>query len=80
MSFILQNVGLAFYGAGFHVDPELHPAEPAFTIGGVEIQWNNLGVFALDVPLLLVLTWFVQVDAAGEGDAGDVARTRRPPP
>jgi branched-chain amino acid transport system permease protein len=66
MSFILQNVGLYFWGPNYtSIDP-LISQEPAFTIGGVEFQWDNLTMILLTVPLLLALTWLVTSTKQGK--------------
>jgi branched-chain amino acid transport system permease protein len=66
VSFIVQNVGLALYGPSFHSIPDFIPRTNAIEIGGVSIQWNKLAVFAVVVPLLLVLTWFVRSTRQGK--------------
>ncbi len=66
VSFILQNVGLALYGPSFHTIPDFIPRTDAIEIGGVAIQWNKLAVFAVVIPLLVVLTWFVQSTRQGK--------------
>jgi branched-chain amino acid transport system permease protein len=66
MSFILQNVGLYFWGPTYtSIDP-LISGEPAFTIGGVEFQWDNITMILLTVPLLLALTWLVTSTKQGK--------------
>jgi branched-chain amino acid transport system permease protein len=66
MSFILQNVGLYFFGPNYtSIDP-LISTEPAFTIGGVEFQWDNIVMIMLTVPLLLALTWLVTSTKQGK--------------
>ena len=66
MSFILQNVGLYFWGPNYtSIDP-LISGQPAFTIGGVEFQWDNLVMIMLTVPLLLGLTWLVTSTKQGK--------------
>jgi branched-chain amino acid transport system permease protein len=66
MSFILQNVGLYFWGPNYtSIDP-LISGEPAFTIGGVEFQWDNLVMIMITVPLLLALTWLVTSTKQGK--------------
>ena len=66
VSFILQNVGLAIYGPSFHTIPDFIPRTAAIEIGGVVIQWNKLAVFAVVIPLLAVLTWFVRATRQGK--------------
>ena len=66
VSFILQNVGLAIYGPSYHTIPDVIPRTDAIEIGGVAIQWNDLAVFAVVIPLLLLLTWFVRSTRQGK--------------
>jgi branched-chain amino acid transport system permease protein len=66
MSFILQNVGLYFWGPNVTSIPPLISTEPAFSIGGVEVQWDNLVVILLTIPLLLALTWLVTSTKQGK--------------
>ena len=66
VSFILQNIGLAIYGPSFHTIPDVIPRTDAIEIGGVAIQWNKLAVFAVVIPLLLLLTWFVRSTRQGK--------------
>ena len=66
MSFIVQNISLAIYGVDYEAVPNFIPRTDAFTIGGVAIQWNTLGVFLIVVPVLLVLTWFVRSTRQGK--------------
>ena len=66
MSFIVQNISLAVYGVDYEAVPNFIPRTDAFTIGGVAIQWNTLGVFLIVVPVLLVLTWFVRSTRQGK--------------
>ena len=66
VSFILQNIGLAVYGPSFHTIPDFIPRTDVISIHGVAIQWNKLAVFAVVIPLLLVLTWFVRSTRQGK--------------
>jgi branched-chain amino acid transport system permease protein len=66
MSFILQNVGLYFWGPVVTSTESLVSTEPAFSIGSVEVQWDNLVVIMLTVPLLLALTWLVTSTRQGK--------------
>ena len=59
-------MGLYFWGPAYtSIDP-LISGEPAFTIGGVEFQWDNITMIALTVPLLLALTWLVRSTRQGK--------------
>jgi branched-chain amino acid transport system permease protein len=66
MSFILQNVGLYFWGPNYTSTDQLISNSPAFSIGDVEIQWDNLVVVGLTVPLLLALSWLVNSTRQGK--------------
>jgi branched-chain amino acid transport system permease protein len=66
VSFIIQNVSLAIYGVDFKSVPNFIPRTDAFTIGGIALQWNKIGVFLIVIPVLLVLTWFVRSTRQGK--------------
>ena len=66
MSFILQNVGLYFWGVNFQSIPNLIPQTDVFDIGGVDYQWNKLTVILMTIPLLLFLTWLVRSTRQGK--------------
>jgi branched-chain amino acid transport system permease protein len=67
MSFIVQNVALALYGVDFESVPNFIPRTAAIDIGGVEIQWDNLAVFMIVIPVLLAMTWFIRSTRQGKG-------------
>ena len=56
VSFIVQNISLALYGVDFESVPNFIPRTDAIRIGDVAIQWDNIAVFLIVVPVLLVLT------------------------
>ncbi len=66
MSFILQNVGLIFYGVNYTSVPRLVPNSVAFSIGDVDLQWNKLAVLLITVPVLLGLTYLVRSTRQGK--------------
>jgi branched-chain amino acid transport system permease protein len=66
MSFILQDVGLVKWGVEYQTVDPLIPNTVAFSIGGVDFQWNKLSVLALTIPVLLVLTWLVRATRQGK--------------
>jgi branched-chain amino acid transport system permease protein len=66
VSFIVQNVSLAIYGVDFESVPNFIPKTKAFAIGDVVIQWDNMAVFLIVIPVLLVLTWFVRATRQGK--------------
>ncbi len=67
VSFIVQNVSLALYGVDFESVPNFIPRTNAITIGGVAIQWDNIAVFLIVIPVLVILTWFVRSTRQGKG-------------
>jgi branched-chain amino acid transport system permease protein len=66
MSFILQNIGLIFWGVNFTSVPRLVPNSVAFSIGDVNVQWNKIAVIMITVPVLLALTYLVTSTKQGK--------------
>jgi branched-chain amino acid transport system permease protein len=66
MSFIVQNIALAFYGVDYRSVPDFIPRTDAIEIGGISYQWNKLAAILTIVPLLLALTWFVRQTKQGK--------------
>jgi branched-chain amino acid transport system permease protein len=66
MSFIVQNVGLAFYDVDFRSASQLLPRTPVFEISGVVYTWNKFVVVLITVPTLVALTWFVRQTRQGK--------------
>ena len=66
VSFILQNVGLAWKGPNFVDVPSVLPKGTVFSIGGLAYTWNKLIVVLLTVPVLLLLLWLVQRTRQGK--------------
>ncbi len=66
MSFILQNVGLAWKGPNFIEVVDVLPRSNVFSIGGVDYEWNKLIVVMITVPVLLVLLWLVERTRQGK--------------
>ena len=67
VSFIVQNVGLYFYGVDFRSASELLPRTPVFEVGDVRYGWNKAIVLLITIPTLIVLTWFVRQTRQGKG-------------
>jgi branched-chain amino acid transport system permease protein len=66
MSFILQNIALAWKGPNFISVPDILPKGQVFEIGGVAYQWNKLIVVIITVPVLVGLVWLVQSTKQGK--------------
>jgi branched-chain amino acid transport system permease protein len=66
VSFILQDVGLAWKGPTYVNFPDVMPHSTAFSIGAVDFEWNKLIVLLITAPVLLVLLWLVQKTRQGK--------------
>jgi branched-chain amino acid transport system permease protein len=66
MSFILEDVGLAWKGPSPISFPGLLPSSDAFSIWGVDVRWDKLTVVFITVPMLLLLLWLVQKTKQGK--------------
>jgi branched-chain amino acid transport system permease protein len=65
-SFILQNVGLLWRGGSPQSVPDLiNTQQTVFTIAGVPILRGYILAFAVMVPLVFGLTWFINQTRAG---------------
>jgi len=66
MSFILQNVALAWKGPNYIEVVDVLPHSTVFSLGGVDYQWNKLIVVLITVPVLLLLVWLVERTRQGK--------------
>jgi branched-chain amino acid transport system permease protein len=66
MSFIIQNISLAFYGVNFHSVPSFIPRTEAIGVGDVTYSWNKLSALLITIPVLILLTWFVRSTRQGK--------------
>src|SRR5215212_1871370 len=65
-SFILQNVGLLWLGGSpIGVSDLLHQADVVFSISGVDVHRADVLAFAVTIPLVIALTWFLANARAG---------------
>jgi len=66
MSFILQNVGILWIGGSQEGVPDLvDPQKELFTIGGVVIHQGDVLSVAVTIPLVLLLTTFINQSRMG---------------
>ena len=65
-SFIIEDIGLIFWGPNYVPAPSVFPTTSVLTIGGVTVTWNMLIVFVFTIPVLLVLLWLVQRTRQGK--------------
>jgi branched-chain amino acid transport system permease protein len=66
VSFILEDIGLAWKGPNYVNVPDVMPHSDAFAIGAIDFQWNKMIVLIITVPVLLVLLWLVQKTRQGK--------------
>ena len=66
MSFLLQNIGLVFWGVNYTSVPRLVPNSVAFSIGPVDFQWNKIAVILITLPVLLALMYLVRATRQGK--------------
>ena len=66
MSFIVQNIGLAFYGVNYQTVPNFIPRTNVIHFGDVTYSWNKASVVIIVIPLLVLLSWFVSSTKQGK--------------
>jgi branched-chain amino acid transport system permease protein len=66
MSFIVQNISLAVFEERAIDVPDLLPRDEAFAIGGVSIDWDQIAVILITIPVLIGLTWLVKSTKQGK--------------
>jgi branched-chain amino acid transport system permease protein len=66
VSFILQDVALAWKGPNYVTAPDVFPHTKVFSIGGVDYTWNKLIVVLITTPVLLLLLYLVQQTRQGK--------------
>jgi branched-chain amino acid transport system permease protein len=66
-SFILQNVGILWYGSSQFSIPDLIDSQKTlFTVGGVTIRNGDVLAIAVTVPLVILLTQFIAHSRIGK--------------
>ena len=66
VSFILQDIGLAWKGPNFVSVPNVFPQSAAISVAGVTYEWNKVIVVLITIPVLLALVWLVQYTKQGK--------------
>jgi branched-chain amino acid transport system permease protein len=66
VSFIIQDVGLAWKGPNYITAPDVFPHSKVFSWHGVDYTWNKLIVVLITIPVLLALSWLVQQTRQGK--------------
>ena len=66
MSFILENVAIAWKGPGYTAVPEVLPTGTVFSTHGISYTWEKLIILIITLPVLLVLVWLVQKTRQGK--------------
>ena len=66
VSFIIEDVGLAWKGPNYITAPDVFPHSQIFNFYGVAFEWNKLIVVIVTVPVLLALSYLVQRTKQGK--------------
>jgi branched-chain amino acid transport system permease protein len=66
VSFIIEDVGLAWKGPNYITAPDIFPHSQVFNFYGIAFEWNKLIVVFITVPVLLALTYLVQRTKQGK--------------
>jgi branched-chain amino acid transport system permease protein len=66
VSFIIEDVGLAWKGPNYVSAPDVFPHTKVFSFRGVDYGWNKLIVVAITIPVLLGLLYLVQRTRQGK--------------
>ena len=66
MSFILQDVAIAWKGPSYIAVPQVLPTGHVFSIAGVVYTWEKFIVVIITLPVLLALIWLVQRTRQGK--------------
>ncbi|HET8895277.1 MAG TPA: branched-chain amino acid ABC transporter permease [Gaiellaceae bacterium] len=66
MSFILQNVAIAWKGPGYTSVPRVLPTSNVFSTHGITYTWEKLIVLFVTVPVLIALVYLVQRTKQGK--------------
>jgi branched-chain amino acid transport system permease protein len=66
MSFILEDVAIAWKGPSYTAVPRVLPHGQVFSIAGVVYTWEKLIVVVITVPVLVLLLWLVQRTRQGK--------------
>jgi branched-chain amino acid transport system permease protein len=66
MSFILQDVAIAWKGPSYIAVPQVLPTGHVFSVAGVVYTWEKFIVVLITLPVLLALIWLVQRTRQGK--------------
>jgi branched-chain amino acid transport system permease protein len=66
VSFIIEDIGLAWKGPNYVTAPDVFPHSNVFSIAGVQYTWNKLIVVLITIPVLLGLSYLVQRTRQGK--------------
>jgi branched-chain amino acid transport system permease protein len=66
MSFILQDVAIAWKGPSYIAVPQVLPTGAVFSVAGVVYTWEKFIVVLITLPVLLALIWLVQRTRQGK--------------
>jgi branched-chain amino acid transport system permease protein len=66
VSFIIEDVGLIFWGPEYVISPDVLPRSAVFSIGSFDFRWNRLISVLITIPVLLALTYLIRSTRQGK--------------
>jgi branched-chain amino acid transport system permease protein len=66
MSFVLEDVGIAWKGPGYTSVPPVLPRGHVFSVAGITYTWEKFIVVLVTVPVLVALMWLVKRTRPGK--------------
>jgi branched-chain amino acid transport system permease protein len=66
VSFIIEDVGLIFWGPEYVISPDVLPHSAVFSIGNFDFRWNRLVSVLITIPVLLALTYLIRSTRQGK--------------
>jgi branched-chain amino acid transport system permease protein len=66
VSFIIEDIGLFFWGPNYVTAPDVFPHSNVFSVWGIDYGWNKLIVVLITIPVLLGLSYLVQQTRQGK--------------
>jgi branched-chain amino acid transport system permease protein len=66
VSFIIEDIGLIFWGPEYVISPDILPHSAVFSIGNFDFRWNRLISVLITVPVLIALTYLIRSTRQGK--------------
>jgi branched-chain amino acid transport system permease protein len=66
VSFIIEDLGLIFWGPEYVISPDVEPHSALISAGAFDLRWNRLISLFITVPVLLALTYLIRSTRQGK--------------